>query len=64
MAPGAKSKFGATMVELDLFRKQIYCFEESTCDIVGLFSVSRNNSAPGELCTPRYASAPYNDSAT
>ena len=51
MAPGAKnkfgalvvepaptwSKFGAPMVEPELFRKQIYCTEESTCDIVGTF---------------------------
>jgi len=51
MAPGAKSKFGAPVVEPapswskfgalvvepELFRKQIYCTEESTYDIVGTF---------------------------
>jgi len=59
MAPGARSKFGAPMVELDLFRKQIYCFEGSTCDIVGTFQLPHSDSAPGELCSPcssRYAS--------
>jgi len=37
MAPGAKSQFGAPMAEPELFRKQICCIEESTCDIVGTF---------------------------
>ena len=31
------SKFGAPMVESEFFRRQIYCIEESTCDIVGTF---------------------------
>jgi len=35
MAPGAIGKFGAPMFETEFFRKQIYCIEESTCDIVG-----------------------------
>jgi len=28
------------MFEPEVFRKQMYCFEESTCDIVGTFSRS------------------------
>jgi len=31
------SKFGAPMVKSEYFRRQIYCIEESTCDIVGTF---------------------------
>jgi len=65
--PGARSKFGASMFETEVFRKQIYCVEESTCDIFGTFIrppqrfgapavIWRNHggSAPGKLC-PRYA---------
>jgi len=51
MVPGAKNKFGAPVVEptsslskfgaptfeTELFRKQVYCIEESTCDTVGTF---------------------------
>jgi len=37
MAPGARSKFGARIFEREVFLKQIYCIEESTCDIVGTF---------------------------
>jgi len=39
MAPGARSKFDAPMfeTEVEVFWKQMYCIEESTCDIVGLF---------------------------
>jgi len=47
----AKSKFGATVVEPELFRKQIYSIEESTCDIVGTFRRPHSDSAPGELYT-------------
>ena len=35
--PGARSKFGKPMFETGVFRKQMYCIEESTCDIVGTF---------------------------
>jgi len=49
MAPGARSKFGAPMFEPDIFRKQMYCIEESICDIVGTLW---RDSAPGELCPP------------
>ena len=37
MAPGARSKFGAPMFEPKVFRKQMYCVEESTCDTDGSF---------------------------
>jgi len=33
----ARSKFGAPMFESEVFRKQMYCIEESTCDTVGAF---------------------------
>jgi len=46
MAPGAGSKFGAPLLEPELFQKQMHCIEESTCDIVGTFR------RPGELCHP------------
>jgi len=57
MAPGERSKFGAPMFEPEIFRKQIYFTEESTCDNVGTFrrlsqsfGTPRSDSAPGELC--------------
>jgi len=37
------------MFEPEIFRKQKYCIEESTCDIVGTFRCTRSHSAPGEL---------------
>jgi len=37
MALGARNKFGVPVFEPEIFRKQMYCFEESTCDIVGTF---------------------------
>jgi len=40
-----------------VFRKQMYCIEESTCDIVGTFWHPRSHSAPGELRSPCYAPA-------
>jgi len=64
MAPGARSKFIAPIFEPEVFRKQMYCIEKSTCDIFGTFRsppvilAHRSDSAPGELsppCTPRYA---------
>jgi len=49
MAPGARSKFGAPMFEPEVFRKQIYCIEESTRDNIATFRHSRSDSVPGEL---------------
>jgi len=37
MVPGERSKFGVPMFKLEVFRKQIYFIEKSTCDIVGTF---------------------------
>ena len=37
MAPVARSKFGASMFEFEVFRKQKYFIEESICDIVETF---------------------------
>jgi len=63
MAHGTRNKFGASIFELEVFRQQMYCIEDSTCNIVGTFwrpsqslGVPRSNSAPhcdfapGELC--------------
>jgi len=37
MAAGERNKFGAPMFELEVFRKQMYCFEKSAYDIVVTF---------------------------
>jgi len=68
MAPGTITKLGAPMFEPEVFPKQMYCIEESTCDIVGPFRRStpvgrraHGDSAPGELCPSfpfRYAPSP------
>jgi len=47
MAPGTRSKFGAPMFEPEVFRKQMCCSEESTCDFVGTFR--RNPQSFGAL---------------
>jgi len=36
------------MFELEIFRKQMHCVEESTCDIFGIFR------RPGNCVPPRY----------
>jgi len=35
MVPGTRSGFSAPMFEPEIFRKQMYCIEESICDVVG-----------------------------
>jgi len=57
MAPGVRNKYGAPMFEPEVFRKQIYCFEDSTCDVVRTFPRApafiqrpHSDSGPGELC--------------
>jgi len=54
------------MFESEVFRNQVYCIKESTCDIVWAFQSPAVNwrphsdLAPGELCLPfppRYAPA-------
>ena len=61
MVPGTRSKFGAPMFETEVFRKQMYCIEESTHDIVGTFRhpplVIRRPGNCALLATPRYAPA-------
>jgi len=60
MAPGARSMFGAPMFETEVFRKQLYCIEESTSDTVGTFRHPHSDPARGELCPSfptRYAPA-------
>jgi len=55
MAPGTRSKFGkfgTPVFEPEVFRKQMYCIEESTCDNVGTFRRSHSDLAPGELFPP------------
>jgi len=37
LAPGARSKFETPKFEPEVFRKQMYCIEERTSDIVGTF---------------------------
>jgi len=34
---GARDKFDGAMFEPEVFRKQMYCIEGSTCDTVGTF---------------------------
>jgi len=46
MAPGARIKFGAPMFEPEVFRKQMCCIEESTCDTVGIFGAPRSDAVP------------------
>jgi len=55
-----KYKFDASMFEPEIFLKEIYCIEESTCDIVGIFRRPSSDSASGDgalLVPPRYAPA-------
>jgi len=45
------------MLEFEVFRKQMYCIEESTCDIVCFlappqsFGAPRSDSAPGHFAS-------------
>ena len=68
MAPGARSKIGAPIFEPEVFRKQMYCIEECTRDIVETFRSSRIISAPPDWfsarviahpLSPRYAPADW-----
>ena len=59
MAPGTIRELGGPMFELELFKKQMYCVEGSTCGIVGIFCplpvvIRRlhSDSVPGEFCPP------------
>ena len=48
MAPGSRSKFDAPILEPEVFRRQMYCIEESTCDVtmLGLFGSPRSDLGP------------------
>jgi len=56
-----KKQVWPPMFEPEFFWKEMYCIEESTCDIIETFGAPRSNSVPnsdsatGELCPPRYA---------
>ena len=53
-----KKQVWRPVFEPEVFRKQMYCIEESTCDIVETFRRPHKYSASGELCPlalPRYA---------
>ena len=73
MAPGEKNKFGASVVEpappwskfgapmskSEFFRRQIYCIEESTYDIVGTFRhLQQSFDAPAVIQRPHRKLAP------
>jgi len=68
MGPGARSKFGAPIFEPGVFRKQMYCVNESTCDNVGTFRrLTQSFGAPtviwrqgncAPLVPPPYAAVP------
>jgi len=53
MAAGARSKFGAPMFEPEVFRKQMYCIEESSLlvTLLGLFGAPIVFRHPGN-CDP------------
>jgi len=46
MAPEPRSKFGASIFAPEVFRKQMYGIEESSCDIVRTFRRPRSDSVP------------------
>jgi len=41
--PQGKSKFGAPMFQSEIFRNQLHCIQESTCDIVETFRRPHNH---------------------
>jgi len=46
------------MFQFEIFRKEMYCIEESIVTLLGLFGFPRSDSLPVELCPlcpPRYA---------
>jgi len=58
MAHGARHKFGAPIFEPEIFRKQMYCIEEDTCDIVGIFWRPHSISASQEWFGERVIAPP------
>jgi len=58
MAPGARIKFCAPMFEPEVFRKQLYWIEESTCDIVGTFRCSLSRTPHSDSVPPQWFGTP------
>jgi len=48
----AKMQVRRPIFEPEVFRKQMYCIEECTCDIVGIFCRHRSISAPQSDSAP------------
>ena len=64
MTHRGKKQFGAPMFETEVFRKYMYCIEESTCDIVGTFRRPLSHSAfPHSFGAPAAIRRPHSDSA-
>jgi len=55
MAPGARNKFGAPMLEPEVFWKQMHCFKKSAYDIVVTFWSPTVTRRSGD-CAPFVAS--------
>jgi len=53
LRPEQEASLVPPIFEPEVFRKQMYCIEECVCDIVGIFWLPRNHSAPLQ-----YSSAP------
>jgi len=49
MTPGVRSKFDASMFELEIFRKQVTVVKKVNVTLLGLFGALRSDSAPKEL---------------
>jgi len=49
MAPVVRCKFGAPIFEPKVFRKQMYCIEESIWNIIGTFRCSRSQARRQDL---------------
>ena len=60
MAHGARSKFGVPTFEPDVFWKQMWCIEESACDIFVTF----RRGAPSHWAAPAVIRWPHSDSAS
>jgi len=52
MAPGARSSLAPPMFEPEVLRKKFTALKKVFVTMLGLFAVSRSDSAPEELCPP------------
>jgi len=55
MAPGARNKFGAPLLEPEVFRKQMHCFKKIAYDIVVTFWSPAVTRRSGD-CAPYFPS--------